>query len=200
MKTTKCAVASLLLSPILLASAACASAGDAGRGNASASANRLIADATNAASTIQTDFVFRATASATSAVLTNFPALTPGFNPLAEDCRHGLELGWLDRCMNVVSNTLALASVACCERAGRLERAEDWNAGALTRSTTEARPRATFRFFDGALISAGGPGGDAGARTEREEAFLVGALSGQNWVGPDSARKSQGLRLFRWSW
>ena len=200
MKTTKCAVASLLLSPILLGSAACALAADAGGGNDSASANRLIADATNAASTIQTDFVFRAIASATSAVLTNFPALTPGFNPLAEDCIHGLEPGWLDRCMNVASNTLALASAACCERAGRLGSAVDWSADGLARNATEAKPRGTFRFFDGALISAGGPGGEAGARTNREEAFFAGGRSGQSWVGPDSARKSQGLRLFRWSW
>ena len=200
MKNTKCSVASLLLSPILLGSAACALAADAGGCNASASANRLIADATNAASTIQTDSVFRATASATSAVLTNFSGLTTGFNPLAEDCIHDLEPGWLDRCMNVASETLALASATCCERAGRPGNALSWTADGPARNATEAKPGGTFRFFDGALISARGRGGDAGTKTDHDKVFFADVRSGQSWVGPDSARKSQGLRLFRWSW
>ena len=198
MKNTKCSVASLLLSPILLGSAACALAADAGGCNASASANRLIADATNAASTIQTDSVFRATASATSAVLTNFSGLTTGFNPLAEDCIHDLEPGWLDRCMNVASETLALASATCCERAGRPGNALSWTADGLARNATEGSLAELFGFSM-EPSSARGPGGDAGTKTDHEEVFFADVRSGQSWVGPDSARKSQGLRLFRWS-
>jgi hypothetical protein len=70
----------------------------------------------------------------------------------------------------------------------------DWNVDSLSKAAGAARPRKSFRLFDGALLGVSASD-ESFQWPEREP-----TPSSQSWAGPDATRQQQGLRLFKWSW
>jgi hypothetical protein len=75
----------------------------------------------------------------------------------------------------------------------------DWKADSLSKAAGGARPRKSFRLFDGALIGVG-RSNESFQWPDREPTGFSDFPSSQSWAGPDATRQPQGLRLFKWSW
>ena len=75
----------------------------------------------------------------------------------------------------------------------------DWKADSLSKAAGGARPRKSFRLFDGALIDVGASD-ESFQWPDREPARYSDFPGSRSWAGPDATRQPQGLRLFKWSW
>jgi len=75
----------------------------------------------------------------------------------------------------------------------------DQKADSLSKTANGARPRKSFRLFDGALIVAGASN-ESFQWPDREPTGFSDFSSSRSWAGPDATRQPQGLRLFKWSW
>ena len=75
----------------------------------------------------------------------------------------------------------------------------DWKADSLSKAAGGAKPRKSFRLFDGALIGVGASS-ESFQWPDREPTGFSDFTSNRSWAGPDAIRQPQGLRLFKWSW
>jgi len=105
---------------------------------------------------------------------------------------------------NVITSTNVLSgnrtnAVAATEQKTTLREGIDQKADSMSKPASGARPRKSFRLFDGALISAGASH-ESSQWLDREPTGFSDFPSSRNWAGPDATRQSQGLRLFEWSW
>jgi hypothetical protein len=74
-----------------------------------------------------------------------------------------------------------------------------WNVDSLSKAAGGARPRKSFRLFDGALIGVGASS-ESFQWPDREPTGFSDFPSSRSWAEPDATRQPQGLRLFKWSW
>ena len=75
----------------------------------------------------------------------------------------------------------------------------DCKADSLSKAAGGARPRKSFRLFDGALIGVGASS-ESFQWPDREPTGFSDFPSSRSWAEPDATRQPQGLRLFKWSW
>ena len=75
----------------------------------------------------------------------------------------------------------------------------DGKADSLSKAASGARPRKSFRLWDGALIGVGGSD-ESFQWPDREPTGFSDFPSSRSWARPDATRQQQGLRLFKWSW
>lgn len=126
------------------------------------------------------------------------PVASAGKGAVEDDflCQ-GASMG--DRCVPGSSNLLSQAAVECCAQAKPLRDKIELGPDSLTKRRSQVELGKTFRFFDGAVLS-GSRSGESYQELDRSSAFLIGSVSGGDWLEPNAPRKSQGLRLFSWSW
>jgi hypothetical protein len=75
----------------------------------------------------------------------------------------------------------------------------DSKVDSLSKAAGGARPRKSFRLLDGALIGVGASDGNFQG-PDREPTGYSDFPNSRSWVGADTPRQPQGLRLFKWSW
>jgi ribosomal protein L24E len=189
----KCVAVALVLASFLMASATTALSADV-------LTNSPAGSLTNAAIPLQAPHK-EGTAATSSLSGVRLSPLRPGTS-----VANGLDgdllqpgAGLLDWCVQGSSNLLTHAAVACCALIRPLGEGIDWKMDGVTKARSGPGSARTFRFFDGAVIS-GSRSGESYRETDRPSTFSTGSISGGDWLGPGAARKSQGLRLFSWSW
>ena len=75
-----------------------------------------------------------------------------------------------------------------------LQDGTDWKADSLSKAAGGARPRKSFRLFDGALIDVGASD-ESFQWPDREPARYSDFPGNRSWAGPDATRQPRGLRL-----
>lgn len=203
MNSIKCASIQLLLGCLLLAPAATTSGAEAEGEKAGSSTNLLHGSGINATTVTTPSYVGFERAVATTQPPFALPptptlatkAAKPGFGDHFQNSKGADVLDW---CANGSSSGVTLG-VACCDQARARGDSVGLRAGGRANARSSANQRTTFRFFNGALISGGGPG-ESGERPDWERAAFSGFPNSRSWVGPDPAREPQGLRLFSWRW